>query len=147
MTNNTQNKSIPLQVVSGLLILGGLLALAELILSRNGDSFFRWRTAGVFFSVVSFSGISIGLAGSLALGGETRLRVCQEALFLRGMASLAVVLLPYFLISLVFIIGVTRVDLFRHSLIAISVLITSFLLAGLQKNLAKEFVRLRNTIS
>lgn len=78
MTNNTQKKSIPLQVVSGLLILGGLLAIADLILLQNGASFFRWGTVGVVFYVVSFAGISISLAGSLALGGEPRLRVCQR---------------------------------------------------------------------
>jgi ABC-type Co2+ transport system permease subunit len=122
MTNNTQKKSLPLQVASGLLILGVILASAELILSQNGAFFFRWGTVGVFFYVVSF-------AGSLALGGEPRLRVCQEALSLRSMALLDVVPLSYFLISLLVIIGGTRVDLFRYGLIAISVLITIFLLA------------------
>jgi hypothetical protein len=137
MTNNTQKKSIPLPVVSGLLILGELLSLAALILLQKGASFFRWVTVGVFFSVVSFAGISLSFAGSLALGGEPMLRVCQEALSLRGITSLAVVLLSYFLISLVVIIGRTRLDLFRHSLIAISVLITSFLLARTVENFSQ----------
>jgi len=125
------------RVVSGLLVLGGLNSVASLILLQRGASFFRWGTVGVGFYVVSFAVISISLAGVLAMCGEPKLRVWQDALSLKGIASLAVVPVHYFLIYLVVLAGVTGVDLFRYSLIAIPVLAGSFFLARSVENLSQ----------
>ena len=128
-----------LRVVSGLLMLGGLPAIASLILLKRGASFFRWGTVGIGFYVLSFTVILLGIAGVLALCGNPRLRVCQEALSLRGIASLAVVPVHYFLIYLVVISvsGEKGVDLFRYSLIAIAVSVGSFLLSRSVENLSQ----------
>ncbi len=125
------------RVVSGLLVLGGLPAIAGLILLQRGASFFRWGTVGIGFYVVSFAVILISLAGVLAMCGNPRLKVCQDALSLKGIASLAVVPVHYFLIYLVVLAGVTGVDLLRYSLIAIAVLAASFFLARAVENLSQ----------
>lgn len=125
------------RVVSGLLVLGGLKSAAGLILLQRGASFFRWGTVGVGFYVVSFAVISISLAGVLAMCGEPKLRGGQDALSLKGIASLAVVPVHYFLIYLVVLAGGKGVDLFRYSLIAIPVLTGSFYLARSVENLSQ----------
>lgn len=94
-------KTIIVRVVSGLLMLAGLPAIAGLFLAQRGISFFRWGTVGVGFYVVSFAVILIGLAASLLMCANPKLKICQNALSLRGIASLAVVLLHYFLSYLV----------------------------------------------
>ncbi|HEY9890547.1 MAG TPA: heparan-alpha-glucosaminide N-acetyltransferase domain-containing protein [Candidatus Sericytochromatia bacterium] len=131
------------QVVSGLLMLGGLPAIASLFLSQRGASFFRWGTVGVGFYVLSFAVILIGLAGSLAIGGGPRLKVFQKALSLRGIASLAVVPVHYFLIYLVTISGGTGVDLFRYFLIALFVSTMSFLLARSVENISQTIRKIK----
>ena len=125
------------RVVSGLLMLGGLNSVAGLILLQRGASFFRWGTVGIGFYVVSFAVILISLAGVLAICGEPRLKVGQDALSLRGIASLAVVPVHYFLIYLVGRVGGTGVDLLKYSLIAIAVLTASFFLARSVENLSQ----------
>ncbi len=125
------------RVISGLLVLGGLPAIAGLILLQRGASFFRWGTVGIGFYVVSFAVILISLAGSLAICGEPRLKLGQDALSLRGIASLAVVPVHYFLIYLVAMAGGTGVDLLGYSLIAIAVLAASFFLARSIENLSQ----------
>ena len=125
------------RAVSGLLMLGGLNSVAGLILFQRGASFFRWGTVGIGFYVVSFAVILISLAGVLAICGEPKLRVGQEALSLKGIASLAVVPIHYFLIYLVGIAGGTGVDLLKYSLIAIAVLTASFFLARSVENLSQ----------
>jgi len=126
-----------LRVVSGLLMAGGLPAIASLILLQRGGSFFRWGTVGVGFYVMSFAVILMGLAGTFAICGNPRLIVSQNALSLRGIASLAVVPVHYFLIYLVVLMGGKGMDVFRYSLIAVAVLIASFLLARSVENLSQ----------
>ncbi|AFZ22142.1 hypothetical protein Mic7113_6568 (plasmid) [Allocoleopsis franciscana PCC 7113] len=125
------------RVVSGLLMLGGLNSVAGLILLQRGASFFRWGTVGIGFYVVSFAVISISLAGVLAICGEPRLKVGQDTLSLRGIASLAVVPVHYFLIYLVTMAGGTGMDFLKYSLIAIAVLTASFFLARSVENLSQ----------
>ncbi len=126
-----------LQVVSGLLMLGILPALAGIIMSRHGTSFFRWGTVAFGFYVVSFAVIFSGLAWSLAMCGSSGLKGCQNALSLRGIASLAVVPVHYFLIDLVVVIGVKQLGLFSFCILAIGVLTTSFLLARFVEDLSR----------
>lgn len=125
------------RVVSGLFMLGGLPAIASLLFLKREGAFFRWGTVGIGFYVVSFAVILISLAGILAICGEPRLKVGQDALSLKGIASLAVVPVHYFLIYLVVLAGGTGVDLFRYSLMAIAVLTASFLLAGSVEKLSQ----------
>lgn len=125
------------QVISGLFIVAGLPALAGLFLAQRGASFFRWGTVGVGFYVVSFTVILLGLAASLIMCSNPKLNICQDALSLRGIASLAVVPLHYFLIYLVVSAGGTGMDLFRYSLIAIAILAGSFFLSRCVENLSQ----------
>lgn len=125
------------QVVSGLLMLGCFPGVAGIIMSQHGFSFFRWGTVALGFYVVSFAVISISLALSLAMCGEPRLKVCQNALSLRGISSLAVVPVHYFLIELVVILGITGLDLISFCMVAIAVLNTSFLLAHFVESLSQ----------
>lgn len=118
-----------LQVISGLLMLAVFPCIAGTIMAQHGASFFRWGTVALGFYIVSFAVLLIGLAWSLAICGECRLRGCQNILSLKGIASLAVVPVHYFLIYLVVIIGMTGLSLFSFCVIAIAVLTTSFLLA------------------
>ncbi len=115
-----------IKVVLGLLMLGILPAIAGLLLFKRGASFFRWGTVGIGFYVVSFAIILAGIAISLALCTNSKLVNLQEALSLKGIASLAVVPIHYILIYLVVISGGKDVDLFKYSLIAMAVLILSF---------------------
>ncbi len=89
------------------------------------------------FYVMSFAVILMSLAGTLAICGNPRLIISQNALSLRGIASLAVVPVHYFLIYLVVLMGGKGMDLFRYSLIAVAVLIASFLLARSVENLSQ----------
>lgn len=126
-----------LQVVLGLLIMGGIPGGLGLILAQRGASFFRWGTVSLGFYVVSFTTILIGLALALAICGTSKLKPYQEALSLRGIASLAVVPIHYFLIHLIVISGGTGVDLFRYILIAVAVLFASFFLSHSVEQLSK----------
>lgn len=126
-----------LQVVSGLLIIAGLPGVVGLILAQRGASFFRWGTVSLGFYVVSFTVILMGLAFVLAICGNSKLKPYQEALSLRGIASLAVVPIHYFLIHLIVISGGVGVDLFKYSLIAIAVLFASFFLSRSVEHLSQ----------
>ena len=125
------------RVVLGLVMLAGLPAIAGLFLAQRGAIFFRWGTVSVAFYVVSFAVILLGLAASLLICSNPKLKISQDALSLRGIASLAVVPLHYFLIYLVVLAGATGMDLFRYSLIAIAILAGSFLLARSVENLSQ----------
>jgi uncharacterized membrane protein len=117
------------QVICGALILGVIPATAGSILARNGgSSFFRWGTVAFGFYIVSFTIILVGMALSLAICGS-RLRVCQNALSLRGIDTFAVVPLHYFLLDLLVMYGVSGLKTFSFYLLVISVLTISFLLA------------------
>jgi uncharacterized membrane protein len=127
-----------LKAVLSLLMLGILPAIAGLLLFKRGASFFRWGTVGIGFYVVSFAIILSGLAISLALCTSPKLANLQEALSLKGIASLAVVPVHYILIYLVVISGGKGVDLFKYSLIAIAVVIFSFFFSRQVENLSQK---------
>jgi uncharacterized membrane protein len=130
------------KVVSGLLILGLIPTIAALFLAQPGGSFFRWGTVGIGFYVASFAVLLISLTISLALCGNSINQGFQENLSSKGIASLAVVPIHYFLIYLVVANGGTEVDLFRYSLIALAVLIASFLLSRAVENLSTKIRQL-----
>jgi len=117
------------RVVCGLLMLGVVPALIGIIVTRHGSSFFRWGTVAFGFYAVSFAVILTGLAYSLVMGGESRLRVYQNASSLRGISSLAVVPVHYFLLYLLSIAGVKGLGSFGFCLLFIGVVTMSFLLA------------------
>ncbi len=125
-----------LGVVFGLLMVAGLPAIASLILLQRGSSFFRWGTVSLGFYIISFAILLVSIAGTLALCRQGRLNIVQEALSLKGIASLAVVPVHYFLIYLVTNMGGTGVSLLSYGMIAIAVLISSFLLARFVEKLS-----------
>lgn len=118
-----------LQVVSALVMLAGFPLLAGIIMAQRGFSFFRWGTVALGFYVVSFAALSLSLAGCLAVGGEPGLKNFQNALSLKGVASLAVVPAHYFLLYLLESAGIKGLDFFSYCLVAVAVSTASFLLA------------------
>ena len=136
-------KTHRLRVVFGLLMLAGMPAIASLILLQRGSSFFRWGTVSLGFYIVSFAILLVSIAGILALCGEPRLSVCQNALSLKGIASLAVVPVHYFLIDLVTRMGAKGVNLLSYGMIAIAVLIASFLLARFVETLSNMMLKIK----
>lgn len=125
------------KVASGLIIVGIFPALAGLFLFKRGASFFRWGTVGIGFYIVSFAIILVGIAISLVCT-NSKLTNLQEALSLKGIASLAVVPIHYILIYLVVISGGKSVDLFKYSLIAIAVLVLSFFFSRQVENVGQK---------
>ncbi len=81
---------------------------------------------GVGFYVVSFTVIFVGLAWSLALCGDSRLKIWENAVSLTGISSLAVVFIHYYLIYLLKLIGIVGLDFLGFSLVTFAVLTTSF---------------------
>lgn len=130
------------KVVLGLLMLAIFPVIAGLFLLKLKASFFRWGTVGIGFYVVSFAIILVGIAISLALCTSPKSAKLQAALSLKGIASLAVVPIHYILIYLIVIIGGKEVSLFQFSLIAITVLISSFLLSRQVEKLSQKIRKL-----
>lgn len=132
------------QVIWGLLILGVFPLGAGLILSQHGSSFFRWGTVAIGFYVVSFAVLLNSLAWSLVICGKPSLKVCQTALSLKGVASLAVVPTHYLLIYLVNFFGGEKLNLFSFYLVAICVLTTSFFIARSVEGLSHKMRQIQN---
>ena len=126
-----------LRVISGLLLLAAFPAIAGLILAQHGASFFRWGTVSLGFYIVSFAVILSGLVCSLGVCGIPRLKFYQNALSLKGIASLAVVPIHYFILEIVADIGGKKLSLFSYFMITIVILTTSFLLAHLMETISQ----------
>ena len=136
-------KTHRLQVVVGLLMGAGVPAIASLILLQRGSSFFRWGTVSLGFYIVSFAILLVSIAVTLAFCGEPRLSICQNALSLKGIASLAVVPVHYFLIDLVTRMGAKELNLLSYGMIAIAVLTISFLGARFVEYLSSIIVKIK----
>ncbi|HAX76130.1 MAG TPA: hypothetical protein DCY88_09920 [Cyanobacteria bacterium UBA11372] len=136
-------KTHRLQVVVGLLMGAGVPAIASLILLQRGSSFFRWGTVSLGFYIVSFAILLVSIAGTLAFCGEPKLSICQNALSLKGIASLAVVPVHYFLIDLVTRMGAKELNLLSYGIIAIAVLTISFLGARFVEYLSSIIVKIK----
>ena len=136
-------KTHRLQVVVGLLMGAGVPAIASLILLQRGSSFFRWGTVSLGFYIVSFAILLVSIAVTLAFCGEPRLSICQNALSLKGIASLAVVPVHYFLIDLVTRMGAKELNLLSYGIIAIAVLTISFLGARFVEYLSSIIVKIK----
>lgn len=74
---------------------------------------------------------------------RTRLKFYLNGLSLRGISSLAVVPVNYFLLDLVVILGITGLDFFRFCIVGIAVLTTSFLLACSVENLSNMIRKIK----
>jgi hypothetical protein len=131
------------QIVSGLLILTAFPALTAIIMSRHGFSFFRWGTVAIGFYIASFAIIILSIAWSLVIYGNSRLKIYQNALSLRGIASLAVVPIHYCLIYLVNLGVGKSLGLFSFCLIAIAVCTMSFLIARFVEKLSQILHKVR----
>jgi uncharacterized membrane protein len=132
------------KVIVGLLTLAIFPGFGGMILSQAGSSFHRWGTVAVGFFVVSFTVIFVGLAGSLLLCSTSRFKILEEAVSLKGVSSLAVVFIHYYLIDLVRFFGIKDLDIFNFLLLAIAVLITSFLISHKIEHVSKEIYQLKN---
>lgn len=133
-----------LKVILALFALAIFPAIAGVVMSQRGASFFRWGTVALGFYVVSFAVLLICLAGALALCGTDRLKKVQNALSLRGIASLAVVPLHYFLIELIAVLGINGLNLFSFFIVALAVVTSSFLLARYVENLSRILRKVQN---
>lgn len=117
------------QVIIGLIALGTLPLIASLILAFRQAEFFRWGTVSLAFFIVSFVPILVGIAWALVLCTVPTLKPVQSALSLRGVASLAIVPIHYFLLDLLTSLGVKDLNGLVFSLFAIGLCITTFFLA------------------
>ncbi|NES82116.1 MAG: DUF1624 domain-containing protein [Moorea sp. SIO2B7] len=132
------------EVISGLLILACFPGVAGIMLSRSGASFHRWSTVGIGFYVISFTIIFLGLAWSLAFIGDSRLKIWQNTASLRGISSLAVVPVHYYLIHLLTVLGIVGLGFFGYSVVTIGVLTASFFLARSLEQLSKSICQIKN---
>jgi uncharacterized membrane protein len=136
-------KTHRLRVVFGLLMLALLPAIASLILLQTGATFFRWGTVSLGFYILSFAILLVSISATVALCGETRLNICQNALSLKGIASLAVVPVHNLLIQLVSWMGAKELNLLTYGSVAIAILITSFLLARFVEKLSLIILQIK----
>ncbi|MGE5659187.1 MAG: heparan-alpha-glucosaminide N-acetyltransferase domain-containing protein [Actinomycetota bacterium] len=132
------------RVVSSLFILALFPLSMSLVMASRGASFFRWGTVAFGFYLASFAVLSVCLAVILSLCGTPRLKAVQDAVSLRGIASLAVVPVHYFLIYWLATCGIQGLDLFPYFLLAIPVLVASFLLARAVENLSRKLRQVKN---
>ncbi len=123
------------QVISSLLLIGVVPAIAGIILTQHGSSLFRWGSVAIGFYITSFAALLVGLALSLAISSDRRLKFSSNALLMKGISSFAVVPVHYFLIYLLVILGVSGlVGSFNFYLLLAATLTSSFLLAHLLEN-------------
>lgn len=132
------------RVIIGLLLLAGVPAGAGIIMSRAGSSFNRWGNVALGFYIVSFAVILMALAGVLAISSSPKLERSQNAIALKGISSLAVVPVHYFLIYCLVSAGITGLGSVNFGLLTIAVVILSFLLARLVESLSHVLQRRQN---
>jgi uncharacterized membrane protein len=117
------------QVIIGLISLGTLPLAVSLLLALRHAEFFRWGTVSLAFFIVSFVPILLGIAWSMAICAVSTLKPVQSALSLRGVASLAIVPIHYFLLDLLTSLGVKDLNGLVFCVFTIGLCLGTFLLA------------------
>lgn len=129
----------PSRIVSGLVVAGAFPSILGLILAQRGATFFRWGTMSIGFYIISFAAVLFGVALSFVVCGGKQFKILQTALSLRGVASLAVVPVHYFLIGfLADTVGLKQLNSFTYGLICTAILVASFMLARAIERLSQK---------
>jgi uncharacterized membrane protein len=120
-----------LQAIVGILGIAVLPALASLFFAFKGAVFFRWGSMSLAFYILSFVAISVCFAMALVFCSDRCPRFLSKGLSLRGISSLAVVPVHYFLIDLLGWFGIGTVQPTLFAVWAIGVTAFSFFLASM----------------
>ena len=118
------------QAIAKILAAAILPALISLFLAFKGAVFFRWSSMSLAFYILSFVAILLCLAIAMVFRSDRCPSFISSGLSLRGISSLAVVPIHYFLIDLIGWFGIRAVQPIGFGLWAIGVTAFSFFLAS-----------------
>ena len=118
------------QTIAKILAAALLPALISLFLAFKGAIFFRWSSMSLAFYILSFVAILLCLAIAMVFRSDRCPSFISSGLSLRGISSLAVVPIHYFLIDLIGWFGIRAVQPLGFGLWAIGVTAFSFFLAS-----------------
>lgn len=125
-----------------ILAVGLLPALASLFLVSRGAPFFRWGTVSLAFYIASFMVIAVGMAAVLCICSVSNWRFIQQGLALRGIPSLAIVPIHYFLIEVLINFGFINVNPWMFGVTLIGVTGITFLLARYVETLSRQMAQI-----
>ena len=134
-------------LIVGVLFLVSLLgAGAGLYLQKSGASFFRWGTVNIGFYVVSFMVIALGLLCSLIIVSKAEPETSSliKMLSLRGISSLAIVPIHYFLIYLLALFNFVNLNGLYFIVTIIGLVCLSFYLAHFVNSLSQKLAKSKN---
>lgn len=129
----------------GLLLLSAVPTVASLLLARrSSEAFFRWGNMAIGFYIASFAVIAFGLAIVLVICNVKALKATHTPLSLRGVASLAVVPIHYFLIDTIAHVHQGRLSsLASYCLTALIVVGLTFFLAHWVETAAQTATKIK----
>jgi uncharacterized membrane protein len=111
------------------LVAAALPAILSLVFVAKGAVFFRWGSVSLAFYVASFVTILLCIALALIVRSSRRLDFMSDRLSLKGISSLAVVPIHYFLIDSLTWAGMKEVQPVTYYLLGGIILILSFSLS------------------
>ncbi|MDJ0662241.1 MAG: heparan-alpha-glucosaminide N-acetyltransferase domain-containing protein [Crocosphaera sp.] len=111
------------------LILSFFPAALTLILLQIGSSLHRWGTVAIGFYVISFSIILISLSSSLACVQFFKSQNIKNFISLRGISSLIVVPIHYYLIFLLKSVGLNNLNFIVFTILTIFTIVLSFFIS------------------
>ena len=111
----------------GAAIVPGIIAF---YLALKGAVFFRWGTVSLGFFIISFTTISVCAGLSLLLCSDLCPTFIPRLLSMKGISSLAVVPIHYFLIDAGHWLGLREIQPLTYYAVAITILASSFFLAA-----------------
>jgi uncharacterized membrane protein len=118
-----------LKIILGLFIAAAVPGIVALYLALKGSIFFRWGTVSLAFYIISFTIIAVCIAISLMICSPHYPQLISSLLTLKGMSSLAIVPIHYFLIDTGFWLGLREIQPTAYYSVAIAILVVSFFLA------------------
>lgn len=125
-----------------ILAIGLLPALASLFLVSRGAPFFRWGTVSLAFYIASFTVIAVSMAVVLWICSVSNWKPIQQRMALRGISSLAIVPIHYFLIEVLINFGFTNVNPWIFGVTLIVVTGITFLLARYVETLSRQMAKI-----
>lgn len=132
------------ELIVSLFILSCLPAILAFILLQSGSSFHRWGTVAIGFYAISFSIIIICLVYSLACVILIKSTDFKNIVSLRGISSLAVVPIHYYLIFLIQSIGLTNLGTFSFLFLMLGTIAVSFFLSKSISLFGKNIQKLKS---
>ena len=127
-----------LRVTFSLSLFAILPMICGMILASKGAPFFRWGTVSLSYYIVSFSAILVALSIAMLISKVRPLKMIEKILSLPGIASFAIVPIHYFLIYLLDIAKLNKLDSLSFYAIGLTTLLISFLIAKRVNNFSKH---------